>query len=197
MFRALMIGTALLSLASALLAQPAVRKRQVTAAAPARAADIAEITEEAVEELEKWWVANLLDYGDPTDSKEAQARREAARNKLENLYDLSFRYVNSDNTTDTRSAHFKKLRSRQLQYQQIEIKNREITVERARTGATRSVANRRTPIATATVTCEATLSFRLTNERASTPISYKARLTHQWVWVDRWQLVKHQTERIK
>lgn len=192
-----MIGTALLSLASALLAQPAVRKRQVTAAAPARPANIAEITEEAVEELEKWWVANLLDYGDPTDSKEAQARREAARNKLENIYDLSFRYVNSDNTVDTRSAHFKKLRSRQLQYQQIEVKNREIVVERARTGATRSVANRRTPIATATVTCEVMLSLRLTTERASTPISYKARIIHQWVWVDRWQLVKHQTERSK
>lgn len=192
-----MIGTALLFLASALLAQPAVRKRQVTAAAPARVADIAEITEEAVEELEKWWVANLLDYGDPTDSKEAQARREAARNKLENLYDLSFRYVNSDNTIDTRSAHFQKLRSRQLQYQQIKAGPRDIHIERPRAN-TRSVSSKgRTPIATATVTFEAELTFRLTTPQASTPISYKARLTHQWVWVDRWQLVKHQTERIK
>lgn len=191
-----MIGTALLSLASTLLAQPAVRKRQVTAPAP-RPVVISEITEEAVEELEKWWIANLLDYGDPTDSKEAQARREIARTKLENLYDLAFRYVNSDGTIDTRSAHFKKLHSRQLQYQQIKVGLRDIRVERSRAN-TRSVTTKgRTPIATATVTFEADLTFRLTTPKSSTPISYKARITHQWAWVDRWQLVKHQTERIK
>ncbi|MFN7929922.1 MAG: hypothetical protein U0Y68_18640 [Blastocatellia bacterium] len=195
MLRAFVI--VMLCCSHALLAQPATRKRQVTAPA-ARPAVISEITEDAVEELEKWWIANVLDYGDPTDSPEGKARREAARNKLENLYDLAFRYVNSDGTPDTRSAHLQKLRTRQLQYQQIKVGARDIRIERARANVMRSLGSKgRNALATATVTYEADLSFRLTNQKASTPISYRARITHQWVWVDRWQLLKHQTERIK